>query len=78
MKQLMITYANDKEEHLYLVPPINKLFLQKNRTSPIHATRYSTIDMYNVLGLHVDSQNPNIHYSLSNSFMNQPVGCFKK
>ena len=31
-----------------------------------------------LLGVHVDSQNPNIHDSLYDSFMNQPVGCFAK
>ena len=65
MKQSMPTYADGKEEHVYSVPPKNKLFLKKNSTSPIHATRYATIDMYHVLGVHVDSQNPNIHDSLS-------------
>ena len=60
------------------MPPRNKLFLQKNSTSPIHATRYATKYMDNVLGVHVDSQNPNIHDSLADSFMNQPVGWFAK
>ena len=41
MKQLMPTYADGKEEYLYLVPPRNKLFLKKNSTSPIHETRYA-------------------------------------
>ena len=50
MKQFMPTSDGGKEEHLYLVPPINKLFLQKNSTSPIHATLYVTTDMYYVLG----------------------------
>ena len=45
---------------------------------PIHATHYSTTDMDHVLGVHVDSQNPNIHDSLADSFMNQPFGCFEK
>ena len=58
--------------------PRNKLLLHKNNTSPIHATCYANIDIYHVLGLHVDSQNPNIHDSLSDSFMNQPVCCFAK
>ena len=78
MKQLISTFNYGTEGHLYLVPPRNKLFLQKNSTSPIHATFYSTTDMVNVLGAHVDSQNPKIHYSLSDSFMNHPVGCFAK
>ena len=34
--------------------------------------------MDRVLGVHVDSQNPTIHDSLFDSFMNQPVGCFEK
>ena len=58
--------------------PRKKLFLQKNSTSTIHATRYATMDMYHVLGVNIDSQNPNINYSLSDSFMNQPVGWFAK
>ena len=78
MKKLMPTSADGKEENLYLVPPINNIFLHKNSTSPIHATHYAAIYMDHVLGVHVDSQNPNIHYSLSDSFMNQPVGCFAK
>ena len=60
------------------MPPRNKLFLQKNSTSPIHATLYATTDMDHVLGVHVDSQNPNINDSLSDSFLNQLVGCFAK
>ena len=32
--------------------------------------------MDHVLGVHVDSNNPNIHDSLYDSFINQPVGCF--
>ena len=76
MRQLIPTSADGKEEHLYLVPPINNLFLQKNSTYPIHETRYATTDRDHVLGVHVDSQNPNIHDSLADSFMNQPVGCF--
>ena len=55
-----------------------KLFLQKNSTSPIHATRYATTDTDHVLGVHVDSQNPNTHDLLADLFMNQPVGCFAK
>ena len=78
MKQLMPTSAYCKEEHLYLVPPRNKLFLQKNSTSSIHATRYATKYMDHVVGVHVDSKNPKINDLLSDSFMNQPVGCFKK
>ena len=65
MKQLMPTSADGKAEHLYIVPPRNKLFLKKNSTSPIHATRYATTDMDHVLGVHVDSQNPKINDSLS-------------
>ena len=76
MKQLISTSNYGKAENLYLVPPRNKIFLQKNSTSPIHATCYSTTDMVHVLGAHVDSQNPKIHDSLADSFMNQPVGCF--
>ena len=34
--------------------------------------------MDRVLGVHVDSQNPTIHDSLFDSFMNQLVGCFSK
>ena len=34
--------------------------------------------MDHVLGVHVDSQNPNINDSLSNSFMNQLVSCSAK
>ena len=78
MKKFMPTSADGKEYNLYLVPPRNKLFLQKNSTSPIHATRYATTDMDHVLGEYVDIQNPNIHDSLSDSLMNQPVGCFAK
>ena len=78
MKQLMPTSADGKAEHLYIVPPRNKLFLKKNSTSPIHATRYATTDMDHVLGVHVDSHKPKIDESLSDSFMNQPVGCFAK
>ena len=74
MKQLMPTSDDGKEEHLYLVHHRKKLFLQKNSTSLIHATRYATIDMDHVLGIHVDSQNPKIRDSLSDSFINQPVG----
>ena len=74
MKQFMPTSADGKEEHLYLVPPRNKLFIQKNSTYPIHATRYAITDMDHVIGVHVDSKNPNINYSLADSFMNQPVG----
>ena len=58
MKQLMPTSSDGKWEHLYLVPPRKKLFLQKNSTSPIHATRYATTDMDCVLGAHVESQKP--------------------
>ena len=61
MEQLIPAYADGKEDHLYLVTPRNKRFLQKNSTSPIHATGYATIEMDHVLGVHVDSQNPNIH-----------------
>ena len=61
MKQLMSKSADGKEEHLYLVPPRNKIFLQKNSTSPIHATLYETTDTDHVLGVNVDIQNPNIH-----------------
>ena len=74
MKQLIHKYADGEDEHLYLVPPRNTLFLQKNSTSPIHATRYATTDIDHILVVHVDSQNPNTHDSLSDSFMNQPVG----
>ena len=74
MKNLMPTSTDGKEDHLYLVHPRNKLFLQKNNTSPIHATRYATTDMDHVLGVHIDSHNSKINYSLSDSFMNQPVG----
>ena len=31
-----------------------------------------------VLGVHVDSKNPNIHDSSSDLFVNNPVGCFAK
>ena len=55
-----------------------KLFLQKNSTSPIHATRFPNTYMDHLLDVNVDSQNPNIHDSLSGLFMNQPVGCFSK
>ena len=75
---MITTSADGKEEHLYLVPPRNKLPLQKNSDYPTHATRYSTTYMYHLLGVNVDSQNPNINYSLSDSFMNQLVGCFAK
>ena len=34
--------------------------------------------MDHVLGVHVDSQNRNINDSLSDPFMNQPVGLFAK
>ena len=78
MKTLMPTSADGKKEHLYIVPPRNKLFLQKNSTSPINATRYATTDMDHVLGVHVESQNPKIHYSLADAFLNHPVGCFAK
>ena len=74
MKRSMPTSSDGKEEHLYPVTPINKLFLQKNSTSPIHATPYATTDTDHVLGVHVDSQNPKIHDSLADSFMKQPVG----
>ena len=60
------------------MPPRNKLFLQKNSTYPIHANRYANTDMYHVLGVHLDIQNPNIHDSLDDLFMNQSVGCFAK
>ena len=70
MKTFMSTSYDGKEEHLYLVPTRIKLFLHKNSTSPIHATRYANTDMYHVLGVHVDSQNPNIHDSLADLFMN--------
>ena len=65
MKQLIPIYADGKEEHLHLVPPRNKISLQKNSISLIHATRYETKYMYHVLGVHIDSQNLNINYSLS-------------
>ena len=61
MKQLIPTSADGKEDHLQLVPPRKKIFLQKNITSPIHETRYETTDMDHVLGVHVDNHNPNIH-----------------
>ena len=48
------------------------------QTYPIHATRNATTDMDHVIGVHVDSQNPTIHDSLFDSFMNQRVGCFAK
>ena len=70
--------ADGKEDHLYLVPPRNNIFLQKNNTSLIHATCHATTDMDHELGVYVGSQNPNIHDSLSDSFMNQPVGLFAK
>ena len=70
----MQTYSDGEEENLYLVPTRNKLLLQKNILSPIHATRYATTDMDNLLGVNFDSQNPKVHDSLANSFMNQPVG----
>ena len=78
MKQLMPTYADGKEEQLYLVPPRNKLFLQRNSTYPILVIVYATTDIYHVLGVHVDSHKSKIHYSLADSLMNQLVGCFKK
>ena len=78
MKQLMPTSTYGKDEHLYLVHPINNLFLYKKITSPIHSTRYANTDMDHVLGVHVDGQNPKIHDSLSDSFRNYPVGCFAK
>ena len=78
MKQLMPTSADGKEGHLYLVPPRDELFLQKNITSPIHANIYAATNMDHVLGVHIDIQNPNINDSLSDSFMNQLVGCFAK
>ena len=78
MKQLTPISANGKEEHLYLVPPRNKLSLQKNSTSPIHATCCATKYMDHVLGVHVDSKNLKIHDSLADSFTNQPFGCLKK
>ena len=78
MKQLMPTCSDGKEEHLYIFPLRNKLFLQKNSISPIYAARYATTDMDHVLGLHVDIHNPKIHYSISNSFLNQQVSCFAK
>ena len=65
MKTFMPTSDNGKDEYLYLVPTRNKLSLQKNSTSPIHATCCATKYMDHVLGVHVDIQNPNIHYSLS-------------
>ena len=34
--------------------------------------------MDHLLGVHVDIQNPRIHDSLADLFMNQPVGCFAK
>ena len=74
----MPTSADGKEEHLYLVPPRNKLFLQENSTSTSHETCYATIYMYHVLSVHGDIQKPKIHYSLSDSFINQPVSCFTK
>ena len=61
----MPTSDDGKEEHLYLVPPRNKLFLHKNRTYPIHATHYATTYMYHVLGVHAYSQNSKIHDSLA-------------
>ena len=61
MTQLMPTSADGKWERLYLVPPRNKLFIQKNSTSPIHANHYETTDMDHVLGVHVDSHNPKIN-----------------
>ena len=61
MKQFMPTSADGKQERLYLVPPINKLFLQKNSPSPIHANCYETTDMYPVIGVHFDIQNPKIN-----------------
>ena len=57
----MPTSDDGKEEHLYLVHPRNKPFLQKNSTSPIHATRYATTDMDHVLVVRVDIQIPKIH-----------------
>ena len=78
MKTNFPTSADGKEEHLILVPPRNNPFLHKIITSSIHETRYATTDMYHVLGVNVDSQNPNIHDLLSYSFMNQPVGWFAK
>ena len=78
MTQLMPTYSDGKEEHLYLVLHRKNLSLYKSSTSPICATRYATKDIDRVLSVHADSQNPKIHNSLSDSFMNQPVGCFEK
>ena len=78
MKLLIPTSAHGMEEKLYILPPINNLLPHKNSTSAIHATCYATIDMDHVLSVNVDSQNPKIHYSLSDSFMNQPVGCSAK
>ena len=74
----MPTSDDGKEEHLYLLPPSNKLFQQKNSPSPIHETCYTTKDMNHVIGVHVDIQNPKTHYSISDSFMNQPVGSYVK
>ena len=65
MNQFMTTYGDVKEEHLYLVSPRNKILPQKNSTSPIHETHYTTTDMDYVLGVHCDNQNPKIIYSLS-------------
>ena len=61
MKQLMPTSADGKEENLYILHPRNKLFRQKNITYPIHATLYATTYMDHLIGVNVDSQNPNIH-----------------
>ena len=78
MEKLMPTSADGKQEHLYLVPTRNKLSLQKNSTSPIHATCCATKYMDHVLCVQLDSQNPNINDSLSDLFMNQLVGQFAK
>ena len=74
----MPTSADGKEENLYILHPRNKLFRQKNITYPIHATRYATTYMDHLIGVNVDSQNPNIHDSLSDSFINQSISCFAR
>ena len=67
-EKLVPTSANGKEEHLYLIPPKNNLFLHKNSSYTFHETLYATTDIDRVLGVHVDIQNPIIHDLLADLF----------
>ena len=67
MKKMMPTYADGKEDHLYLVPPRNKLFLQKIAHLPSMPLfiQLQTLIMYLVYMLILITQTFMTHYLIN-------------